>query len=224
VELCKVSPWNHSPGKRFFDLIFTTLLLVLISPFWLLVAMAVKLSSRGPVFFRQYRVGKDGRRFQLLKFRTMVHRPDCPGPGLTSRGDPRVTRAGVWLRKLKADELPQLLNVIRGDMAIVGPRPDLAEYLSQLTPSQSEILSLRPGITGAASLSYRNEEEVMGRTSVEQQKRLYLTEILPAKIRLDLNYARRASLKTDVILVVRTILAIVSGPTDPRVAPLKEQS
>ena len=154
------SVWNQSRGKRLFDLFLAAALLVLVTPLMLAVAFVVKLTSRGPIFYRQWRVGQEGREFQLIKFRTMRHARQ-PGPSVTRAGDPRITAAGRVLRKWKLDELPQLFNIIRGEMSFVGPRPDVAEYLASLNGEQRKILCLRPGITGLATLHYHDEEQLL---------------------------------------------------------------
>lgn len=207
------STWNQSRAKRLVDVSLASAALLLALPVMVLTALLVKISSPGPVFFRQRRVGKDGREFDLLKFRTMIHVPVARGSRVTRSGDPRIFRAGKVLRKWKIDEFPQLINVIRGEMSLVGPRPDVVEYLAALNPEEKEILRLRPGITSAASLRYRNEEELLSTVPPEQLERFYCAKILPAKIHLDLEYASHAGLVTDLTLLVKTIFAIGWGET-----------
>lgn len=204
------APWNHARGKRIFDLIFSSMFLLLLFPLLLLVGLIVRLTSPGPALFRQYRVGRDGRPFQLLKFRTMYQGSDA-GPALTMQSDTRVTPAGRLLRKLKLDELPQLLNVLRGEMTVVGPRPDLEEYLAELPPDLRPLTRLRPGITGVASLCYRDEETLFAGQSQSAQRQFYVSQLLPAKARLDLDYASRASCAGDLKLIARTVLALFSA-------------
>lgn len=206
----EVSGWNQSKGKRLFDLLFATLLLILVSPAMLVVALLVKISSRGPVLYCQWRVGKDRCEFQLIKFRTMVHASGQEGPSVTRAGDSRITPAGRVLRKWKLDELPQLLNVIRGEMSFVGPRPDVAEYITSLNREQQKILQLRPGLTGAATLHYRNEEQLLSSVAAAELKRFYCSEVLPEKVRLDLEYARNAGFLSDLGILLRTAGAILA--------------
>lgn len=208
-EQATVSPWYCSAGKRIFDVICAILALVPVLPLMMGIALLVKLTSRGPVLFRQMRLGQFGREFPLLKFRTMVHEPKVSGLGLTAAGDKRVTALGRFLRRCKLDELPQLVNLLRGEMTLVGPRPDLAEFFAHLAPSQRAILKLRPGITGWATLHYRNEEDLLAKFPPEQIKHYYVRQVLPEKIRLDLEYASGASFWTDLAVLVRTALVIV---------------
>jgi lipopolysaccharide/colanic/teichoic acid biosynthesis glycosyltransferase len=200
--------WNGSLAKRLFDISIATVALLLTLPITLLAALVIKFTSSGPVFFRQIRLGKDGREFRLLKFRTMRHAPTADGPRVTRSGDPRVSKVGAVLRKWKIDELPQLLNVIQSEMSLVGPRPDVAEYLRTLNPAEKEILRLSPGITGAASLRYRNEEELLSSVQPEDLQHYYCTKVLPDKVRIDLEYARNAGLLSDLAILVRSLIAI----------------
>src|ERR1700693_466728 len=206
----EVSGWNQSKGKRLFDLLFAAVLLILVSPAMLIVALLVKTSSRGPALYRQWRVGKHGRQFQLIKFRTMGHASQQAGPSVTRAGDPRITAAGRVLRKWKLDELPQLLNVIRGEMSFVGPRPDVAEYITSLNGEQQKILCLRPGITGLASLHYHDEEQLLSRVPETQLKSFYCTQVLPEKVRIDLDYARRAGFLSDLAILLRTARVVLT--------------
>jgi len=202
-----VNAWNDSLCKRLFDLVLALLLLLLLSPLMVALALSVKLTSKGPVLFRQERVGKDGRQFQLMKFRSM--REASQGPKVTRAGDPRVTTVGRIIRKWKLDELPQLFNVVRGDMSFVGPRPDVAEYLRHLSQPQRQILHLRPGITSSATLRYRKEEQLLSQVN-EDLETFYCTKLLPDKVRTDLDYARNAGFKSDLGLLLKTLGAIVS--------------
>ena len=201
------STWNCSKAKRLFDLVLAAALLILASPIMLAVAVIVKLSSRGPIFYLQRRVGRDGREFQLIKFRTMVDGGRI-GPRITRAGDPRITATGRLLRQWKLDELPQLLNVVRGEMSFVGPRPDLAEYLVSLDSEHRKILKLPPGLTGAASLHYRDEEKLLSRVPEGELQRFYCAQVLPDKVRIDLQYARNAGLMSDLSILFRTIRMI----------------
>ena len=178
--------------------------------------MLVAVSSRGPVLFRQTRVGQGGREFQLLKFRTMVHVRQQAGPGLTRKGDLRITFLGRFLRKTKLDELPQLWNVARGDMTLVGPRPDLAEYLQQVNARQPDFFKLRPGITSVASVNYVDEEKLLSAIPQRELVAYYTGTLLPQKIALDLEYARTASLWSDMRVLLQTACSIVVRKSQTR--------
>jgi lipopolysaccharide/colanic/teichoic acid biosynthesis glycosyltransferase len=190
---------------RLLDIVASLLGLLLLSPLFLVVAILVKLSSPGPVLYRGQRVGKDGRRFRLYKFRTMVVNADQAGPGITTAGDHRITRVGRWLRHTKLDELPQLFNVLLGDMSLVGPRPEDPRYLRHYTPEQRRLLSVRPGITSPASLHYRHEEHLLAGPDWE---RTYVEQVLPAKLAIELAYLPRRTLRSDVAVIWRTLLAL----------------
>src|SRR6184192_1119611 len=167
------SPWCASGGKRAFDLGVAAVGLLVAAPLMGALAVAVKATSPGPIFFRQTRTGLRGNPFTLMKFRTM--RTDAaPGPKITPGGDPRVTGLGRWLRKTKLDELPQLVNVLRGDMSLVGPRPDLPKIWAAAGKRERQVLSLRPGLTGAASLAFRNEEDLLAQSPPERLTHFYL--------------------------------------------------
>ena len=203
-----VSAWCVSGTKRCFDFVLAGALLAAVAPAMLLIALLVRLSSPGPVLFRQRRVGQGGEVFSLLKFRTMVYQPVDPGPAVTRSGDSRITRVGRWLRKSKLDELPQLMNVMGGDMSLVGPRPDVPEYYELLDSACREVLRLRPGLTGAASIQFRNEEELLAQVPPSELVGFYTRTLLPRKVRTDLAYARNASLFTDLGILFRTAGAI----------------
>jgi len=194
--------------KRAFDLVISALGLVMLSPMLLIAALAIKLTSPGPVFFRQERVGRGFRRFNILKFRTMV--PDAPklGGQLTAGGDPRITPIGRLLRKTKLDELPQLFNVLKGDMSFVGPRPEVPRYVEMFRRDFEELLAVRPGITDLASLKYRHESEILGRSSDVEST--YANEILPDKISLAKEYLRRSSLWFDLNLIFKTLFRLAA--------------
>jgi lipopolysaccharide/colanic/teichoic acid biosynthesis glycosyltransferase len=204
----QISWWCHSAEKRTFDVCCGLMVLAAALPLFLLIAVLIKLTSDGPILFRQNRVGKEGREFELLKFRTMTFTNHERGPGLTRAGDVRVTRLGRMLRRWKFDELPQLINLLRGDMSLVGPRPDLAEFWSELKPAELRVLSLVPGITGWATLHFRNEEKLLAEVPEEQVRQYYLNEILPRKVDLDLEYAARATFAKDVAILFQTGTAI----------------
>ncbi len=204
----QISSWCHSAGKRTFDVCCGLFVLAATLPLFVLIAALIKLTSDGPILFRQHRVGRGGGEFELLKFRTMAHTQHERGPGLTCDGDVRVTRVGRVLRKWKLDELPQLMNVLRGDMSLVGPRPDLAEFWDEVQPADRHVLSLVPGITGWATLHFRNEEKVLAEVPEEHVRHYYLNEILPRKVDLDLHYAANASFAKDVVVLIQTCTAI----------------
>ena len=196
-----------SSGKRIFDLTCAGVMLVLVSPIMVLAALAVKMSSGGPVFFRQQRCGKDHVCFELMKFRSMAQAAE--GPGLTRAGDLRVTSIGRMLRKWKVDELPQLVNVLHGEMSMVGPRPDLAKYFDKSSAQVRQVLSLRPGVTGWASVHFRDEEELLAQAPDDQLEEFYLRQVLPKKADLDLEYAEKATLLSDIGVMLRTAVAVL---------------
>jgi lipopolysaccharide/colanic/teichoic acid biosynthesis glycosyltransferase len=191
-------------GKRSFDLIAAGSGLILLFPVLVPVALAVKLSSRGPVLFRQVRVGQFGRSFRIFKFRSMRIASE-PGSQLTASGDPRITRVGSWLRRTKIDELPQLFNVVLGDMSLVGPRPEVPEFTSQYTQEQHAVLCARPGVTGS-SVNIYEEELLAGRNDKEQ---FYIASILPAKLEVDLEYCRNITFRTDLHILYRTFAKLL---------------
>ncbi len=195
-------------SKRAFDVIASGLGLIAISPLMLGVAVAIKLSSPGPVFYLSRRVGRHGRLFGIYKFRTMVVNADKIGPGVTVSNDPRITRIGKLLRSTKLDELPQLINVLRGEMSLVGPRPEDPRYVALYTPEQRAVLNVRPGITSPASLHYHDEQSLLVGADWETQ---YINEILPAKLAIDLEYAKRPSLQQDIALITDTVKALYTS-------------
>lgn len=195
--------------SRVFDILFSLLALLILGLPMLLIAWWVRLDSPGPALFRQERVGRGGRLFRILKFRSM--RVDAPatGPQITVGADPRITRSGAFIRRWKLDELPQFLNVLRGDMALVGPRPEMPRYVAIYPPETRDlVLSVRPGITDLASITYRHESEVLGASA--DPERTYREEILPAKLALCVDYVRRRSLWLDLVILMRTAWACVA--------------
>jgi lipopolysaccharide/colanic/teichoic acid biosynthesis glycosyltransferase len=205
-----VYTWSRSAGKRVFDVVFAGFCLLLTWPLMLLAALLIKCTSPGPVFFRQIRSGQDGKTFELLKFRSMTHGRSNAGPGVTRQGDPRIFPAGRWLRKWKLDELPQFINVMRGEMSLVGPRPDLPEYMELLSHDQREVLLLRPGITSAATIKFRNEEELLAQVPADELQQFYVYRVLPEKVGIELAYARQASLSGDIKILLNTVTTILS--------------
>jgi lipopolysaccharide/colanic/teichoic acid biosynthesis glycosyltransferase len=196
--------------KRAFDLTAALLGLVLLSPLLLALALWVKLDSPGPVFFRQERVGRGGRLFRIHKFRTMVHDAAQAGPPLTVGQDERITRAGRFLRRHRLDELPQLFDVLRGEMSLVGPRPEVPRYVAHYPEHlRDKLLSVRPGLTDPASLAHLDESERLGRSS--DPERTYVEEILPAKLRQAEHYVDHASLTQDLRVLWRTLCTLMAG-------------
>lgn len=203
-----------SRSKRLFDLFWAVTGLLVLSPLLAVIAFLIKVQDGGPVFFCQERVGHRGKRFRIWKFRTMVVGAEYKGMPLTVGRDPRITRLGHWLRRFKLDELPQLFNVLKGDMSLVGPRPEVPQYVALYDASQRRVLELVPGITDPASLKYRRESELLGQAS--DPERAYVEQIMPEKIRLNLEYAHHATVWTDFLVVVRTIIAVFIGPWSAR--------
>ena len=195
--------------KRALDILISATALLLLSPLLLLIALAVKLDSPGPVFYRQERIGKKGKRFRIFKYRTMVTDADQKGPAITIGRDSRITRVGGFLRETKLDELAQLLNVLFGTMSFVGPRPEVPKYVALYTPVQRQVLLVRPGITDYASIAYRHESELLGQA--KNPEAMYINEIMPAKLELNLQYLREISLLTDFQLILRTLAVVVKG-------------
>ena len=187
--------------KRLFDIIASGLGLLFMSPFLLCIAIWIKLDSKGPVFFRQVRVGRFNKDFRIYKFRSM--RVDSGGSLVTIGScDPRVTKSGYFLRKFKIDELPQLINVFIGDMSLVGPRPEVRHYVNYWTPEQMHVLDVRPGITDPASIKFRNESELLDKA--DDPENFYINVIMQEKIKLYLEYIKNASLVYDIQLIFKT--------------------
>jgi lipopolysaccharide/colanic/teichoic acid biosynthesis glycosyltransferase len=195
-------------GKRLFDVIVSAAALGLLWPLFAGIALAIKLDSRGPVFFRQERVGRHGVPFRIHKFRTMRHQPDAQGREITVGDDPRITRVGAMLRRTKLDELAQLIDVLRGEMSLVGPRPEVPRYVQQYpAPVRDKVLSVRPGITDLASIEYRRESELLAQS--DDPERTYVQEVLPQKLRYAQQYVDHATLWTDLRLLVRTVQVLL---------------
>jgi lipopolysaccharide/colanic/teichoic acid biosynthesis glycosyltransferase len=194
---------------RILDCAFSIIGLILLSPVFLVVALLIKLSSKGPVFYKQNRVGKNGEDFKVYKFRTMYTDADKKGLLTVGGKDNRVTTVGYYLRKFKLDELPQLLNVLAGDMSIVGPRPEVRKYVDLYTIEQRKVLSVRPGITDYASIAYRNENELLAMASDPEE--MYVQEIMPRKIEMNFNYINNRSIKTYFAIILKTVATSVRG-------------
>lgn len=195
--------------KRSFDILFSAFGLAVLSPLLVMLAIAIRIFSRGPAFFLQERIGQNGRPFRIVKFRTMVMNAQRLGPGITRDGDPRITRIGRFLRKAKLDELPQLWNVLKGEMSFVGPRPELACYVRNYTTEQMQVLALKPGVTDPATLEFRKEEELLDRVS--DAERFYIEHCVPRKIELNLAYAEKANLWADLKIICRTLFVLGFG-------------
>jgi lipopolysaccharide/colanic/teichoic acid biosynthesis glycosyltransferase len=191
------------PAKRLYDVFFSACGLVVLTPLFLVIAALVKIADGGPILYRQIRIGLRGRPFLICKFRTMVANADQVGPSLTTESDGRITRIGRILRRTKLDELPQLWNALKGEMSLVGPRPEVPRYVQLYTPEQREILRCKPGITDLASLSFRDEQALLGAAANPEQ--FYVQHCIPRKLRLNQEYAERANLLGDTWIIVRTV-------------------
>ncbi len=193
--------------KRLFDIVFSLLGLILLLPLLLIIALVLKLESKGPVFYMQSRVGKNNKDFKIFKFRTMFVGSDKDGLLTLGDKDPRVTKVGYFLRKYKLDELPQLINVLFSTMSFVGPRPEVRHYVKFYSESDFEILSVKPGITDYASIYFRNEAELL--KGSDHPDKMYIETILPKKIALNKKYINEQNLITDFKIILKTILTIL---------------
>ncbi len=193
-------------AKRVFDLVVSFLILAVLSPLLLLLALAIKLDSKGPVFYRQVRVGRYNRDFKIFKFRTMVQNADRVGPPLTVGDDPRVTRVGRLIRKLRLDEFSQLLNVLGGSMSMVGPRPEVRKYVDVYTPEYMATLLVCPGITATSSIAFKDEDKLLN--SGGDPERIYVEQILPPKMALNLDYIKKISVWNDIKIMFQTVAAV----------------
>jgi len=193
--------------KRLCDIVLSAVGLLCLSPLLLVVALWVKIDSKGPVFYRQTRVGRNNKDFRIYKFRSMYTDSDKRGLITIGGHDPRVTKAGYYIRKLKLDELPQLINVLVGDMSFVGPRPEVRKYVDMYTPEQMHVLDVRPGITDAASIKYRNENDILALQT--DSERYYTDVIMPDKLRINLDYVAHHTLLGDLRLIFNTFLVII---------------
>lgn len=185
------------------DVMLAGIVLICAAPFFVLIGLVIKVFSPGPIFYLQERVGKGGSLFKIVKFRSMEVDADRKGPGITSAGDKRITRVGRFLRHFKLDELPQLWNVFKGDMSLVGPRPELPKYVVNYSPSDRLVLWVRPGITDPASIAFRREEQLLAQASDAED--FYRTTILPKKLTLNAEYIAKMSLRADIFLIFKTI-------------------
>ena len=194
--------------KRIFDIVASGIGLILLSPLFVILAIWIKCDSIGPVFYKEVRVGRNNMDFQLFKFRSMRVGSDKKGLITVGGHDPRITRSGYYIRKYKLDEFPQLINVFKGDMSLVGPRPEVRKYVDMYTEEQMHVLDVRPGITDLASIRYRNENELLER--VNDPDKYYVEVIMPDKLRINLEYVARHSFTFDIRLIFQTFRAIVS--------------
>jgi len=195
--------------KRLFDVLVSAAGLLLLSPLLVCIALWIKLDSRGPVFFRQQRVGRFGAPFHIHKFRSMREDAPLAGPQVTVGADPRITRAGHFLRRTKLDELPQLLDVLAGTMSLVGPRPEVPHYVAMYPPAlRDKVLSVRPGITDPASIAYRDESTLLARAA--DPERVYIEQVMPAKLRYAAEYVDHMTLANDVRLIGATLRLLLS--------------
>lgn len=194
--------------KRIFDIVASGIGLILLSPLFVILAIWIKCDSIGPVFYKQVRVGRNNMDFQLFKFRSMRVGSDKKGLITVGGHDPRITRSGYYIRKYKLDEFPQLINVFKGDMSLVGPGPEVRKYVDMYTEEQMHVLDVRPGITDLASIRYRNENELLER--VNDPDKYYVEVIMPDKLRINLEYVARHSFTFDIRLIFQTFRAIVS--------------
>ncbi|NLL31647.1 MAG: sugar transferase [Clostridiales bacterium] len=190
--------------KRIFDFVASLIGIIIISPILTIVAICIKLDSKGKVLFLQKRVGKNGMPFNIYKFRTMVSDAEKLGKQITIGKDSRITRVGAFLRKYKIDELPQLFNVLKGDMSLVGPRPEVPKYVDLYTEEERKVLEVRPGITDLASLRYSDENEILGK--VENPEEYYINVIMKDKLKLNLEYIEKSNIIFDIYLIIKTII------------------
>lgn len=195
--------------KRLLDIVFSAFGLLLLGVPMLIISVVIKLTDLGPVLFRQVRVGKDGKEFGILKFRTMVVDAERMGAQITVGKDPRITPIGRLLRKTKLDELPQLLNVLSGTMSLVGPRPEVPKYVAMYDDEQRKVLSVKPGITDLASIKYHRESEILAQAGGGWEE-VYVQQVMPDKLKLNLEYIERRSLWFDIKLIVKTLLRLSS--------------
>ena len=194
--------------KRIFDIVVSLIILILFFPIGIIISLWILLESKGGVFYKQERIGKDGVPFKMFKFRSMRKDADKAGKLTVGMRDPRITRSGYFIRKYKLDEFPQFINVLKGDMSIVGPRPEVREYTDLYTEEQRKILSVKPGITDYASLEYFEENELLGQSA--DPHRTYIEEIMPAKIELNMKYIKDPGIVRDLKIMWKTFLKIIS--------------
>lgn len=190
--------------KRSFDFILSLLGIIILSPIFIIVSIIIKIDSSGPILFLQKRVGKNGEEFNIYKFRTMVNNAEKLGKQITVGKDNRITKSGRFLRKFKIDELPQLFNVLNGDMSLVGPRPEVPKYVALYNEQQKKVLEVRPGITDLASLRYKDENDILGK--VDNPEEYYINVIMRDKLNLNLEYIEKSNIFFDIYLILKTII------------------
>lgn len=200
-------------AKRIFDIVVSAIVLLLLSPVFLFLALAIRIESPGPSFYRGVRVGRHGRLFRIYKFRSMVRDAETKGASSTGIADARVTRVGRLIRKFKLDEFSQLLNVLLGDMSLVGPRPEVQKFVDMYTQEEKLILTVRPGITDWSSIKFHNEGEIIESSGIADADEAYARLIRPEKLRLQLKYVRERNLWVDMKIILCTVLTVISTRT-----------
>lgn len=193
--------------KRIFDFLLSLFGIIILSPIFIIVSIAIKLDSKGSILFLQKRVGRYGKEFNIYKFRTMVTDAEKLGKQITVGKDNRITRVGAFLRKFKIDELPQLFNVLKGDMSLVGPRPEVPKYVALYNEEQRKVLDIRPGITDMASLRYKDENDILGK--VDNPEEYYINVIMKDKLNLNLEYIEKSNVFFDIYLILKTIIKCI---------------
>lgn len=193
--------------KRIFDFTVSLIGVIILSPIFIIVSISIKLDSKGSILFLQKRVGQYGKEFNIYKFRTMVTNAEKLGTQITIGKDNRITRVGSFLRKFKIDELPQLFNVLKGDMSLVGPRPEVPKYVNLYTEEQRKVLQVRPGITDIASLRYKDENDILG--SVDNPEEYYVNVIMKDKLKLNIEYIEKSNIFLDIYLIIKTIVKCI---------------
>ena len=193
--------------KRIFDIICSSLGLIVLSPMLIIVTILIKKGSDGPVFFKQIRVGENEKEFLILKFRTMVVDAEKLGKQITIGNDSRITKIGAFLRKYKLDELPQLINVFKGEMSLVGPRPEVPRYVKLYTEEQRKVLKIKPGITDLASLRYKDENDLLG--DKQDPEAFYINTVMPDKLSLNLEYMKKNNVIFDIYIIIKTIVKCI---------------
>lgn len=198
--------------KRFFDILFSLILLILLLPIFIILAICIKIDSKGPVFYRQERVTQYGKSFKIFKFRTMVQNADKIGSLITVDGDSRITKVGKIIRKFRLDELPQLINILLGDMSFVGTRPEVRNYVNQYTDEMKATLLMPAGVTSEASIKYKNEDSVVSTyiSKGENLEEIYVKRVLPQKMKYNLDYINNFSFAEDIKIIVKTVLAVLN--------------
>ena len=197
--------------KRFFDIFFSLIILIILSPFFLILAIAIKLDSKGPVFYRQERITTNGKSFRIFKFRTMVQNADKIGALVTVGNDSRITRVGKFIRKIRLDEIPQLLNVFKGEMSFVGTRPEVKKYVEKYTNEMKATLLMPAGITSVASIKYKDEDEILEEAvrSGKSTDLAYIEDVLPEKMKYNLEYITKFSFWYDIKVCIQTVIGVL---------------